>query len=203
MQSDSHLDSYNPDLLRALGLVTLEFSRMEATALDLLARLTSPDQFTGEIVAAGAPLSSALDRLQAMASQRIRPGVLQSAVLSWIRDARSAAEARNGTVHARWALTAVTIKTGVKKGKLEHKFTHRSVGEIRDLARRMWELCQEGTHLSVDLAMAGFAAVTEVSDTGVKRTPPTTNFPVDGSTILPRPDPAPHWPGEATIGARE
>ncbi len=199
MQADTLIDTYDPHLLRALGLLTLEFSGMEAAALDLLARLTSPDQFTGEISVVGSPLSSALDRVQAMTSQRIKPGALQTAVLVWARDAKIASDERNGIVHARWALKAVTIKTRLKKGQLDHKFTPRSVDEIRNLARHMWELHQEGTHLCIDLAAAGFAGVTEVSDTGAKSTPPATDFPVNGSTMLPRPDPTPRWPGDSLM----
>ncbi len=79
MQADTLIDTYDPHLLRALGLLTLEFSGMEAAALDLLARLTSPDQFTGEISVAGSPLSSALDRVQAMTSPRTKRRPTQEA----------------------------------------------------------------------------------------------------------------------------
>jgi hypothetical protein len=132
-----------------------------------------------------------------MASERIKPVGLQTAVLARAREAKTASQKRNGRVHARWVLKAVTIETSVKKGKLEHIFTGRSANEIMDLARRMWELYQEGIHLCIDLAVAGFTGITVVSDCGATTTPPTTNFPVDGSTMLPRPEPPARWPGDS------
>jgi hypothetical protein len=195
--SDEPVSPYSPEMLRGLGLVTLEFSRLDATALEMLGMLTSQDNATAQIIAAGQNVSWALDLIRALIAQKLRDGSLRTALEIWAQEARAVIEVRNRIVHDRWMLNvARTMRTRLRKQEVVHDFQEWSPEQLIDVARRMWVLHREGQQLLFDIAGAGFGRVITVSDTATETQHPAMEFPVAGE-VSGRPDPPPNWPGGA------
>ena len=185
-------DSYCEPIVVGLGLVTLEFSRLEGTVQSLLAVLITPHQFVGEIAVSGVPIRQAFERLEALVQARIAEGPFRDDLLSWIASARQVAERRNGIVHSHWLPMATRMRIRVRQGALTHDFDDVEPAELFDLARRIWALADEGRLLRGDLGAAGFLGVTRVGDEGVERIPASGEYQID---VKPRPRPAkaPSW----------
>ncbi len=195
--SDDPFSPYDPEMIRGLGLVTLEFSRLEGLLLDLLGVLTSQDNATAQIIAAGQPASWALDRIRALIAQKLLEGSLRTALENWAKDAGALIQERNRIVHDRWMLNvATTMRIRLKKREVVRDFQEWSPGQLKDVARRIWELHRECMELQFDLAAAGFARVTTVSDLATETQQPAIEFPVSGE-VSGRPDPPLTWPGDA------
>jgi hypothetical protein len=191
-----HHSSYDPEIVRGLGLVSLEFSRLEATVHDLLATLITPHHLVGQMAVAGEAVSASIQRARALTEARLSEGQLRSRLVAWLKDASEACEARNRVVHSRWAQAAVTIKVSVKRGQLKQDFSTVAPEQLTQLARQLWSLHNEGSRMLFELAQAGFAAITHVDEQGGVHTPPCGEYQMPDVPSLGRPDPPPVWPGD-------
>jgi hypothetical protein len=196
----AHRSSYDPFIVLGLGLVTLEFSRLEATVHDLLAMLITPHRLVGQMAVAGEGLSMSIRRSQALVEARLEEGQLRSRMLDWLKASNEACEARNTVIHARWAQAAVTIKVSVKHGQLKHAFTHVTPEQLADLAERMWSLHEEGSRMSFELVQAGLAGITHLGSEGAVQAPPSGEYQLPDVPALGRPDPPPEWRGRDLLG---
>lgn len=192
-----HWSSYDPAIVTGLGLVSLEFSRLEATVHDLLAMLITPHQLVGQMAVAGEAVSTSIQRARALVEARLEDGQLRTRMLDWLREASVACEARNRVIHARWAQAAMTIRVSVKRGQLNQEFTQVTSGQLTDLARRTWQLHDEGSRMRIELAQAGFTTITQVDAHGGVQTPPSGEYQLPDVPALGKPDPPPVWPGDA------
>jgi hypothetical protein len=143
--------------------------------------------------------SWSVNTLKALSEDRLEDGELKKAVVRWIDKLQDLIDERNSYVHSRWMLHAGTIKEQVSKGKF--KIIKRNVRpkQLFSLAERMWEAHQEGTHLVLDLARAGFVGTTEVSSKKqvVNHHPPSNDYRLKDVTPLENPHIAGNWPGRA------
>ena len=198
--SQTHRSSYDPSIVLGLGLVTLEFSRLEATVHDLLAMLITPHQFVGEMAVAGEPVSTSIQRCRALADARLEEGQLRTRILDWLKASSGACEARNAIIHSRWAQAAMTIRVSVRKGELQHEFTQVTPEQLTELAREMWNLHDEGSRMRFELAQAGFAGITHLGSEGAVQAPPSGDYQLPDVPSMGRPDPPPDWPGDDLLG---
>jgi hypothetical protein len=88
------------------------------------------------------------------------------------------------------------IKVSVKRGQLKQDFSTVAPEQLTELARRLWSLHNEGSHMLFELAQAGFAAITYVDEHGGVHTPPSGEYQMPDVPSLGRPDPPPVWPGD-------
>ncbi|MCW2997036.1 MAG: hypothetical protein JWN65_585 [Solirubrobacterales bacterium] len=196
MESHSERSSYDPQIVAGLGLIGLEFSRMEAALKRVGALLITPHQFVGEIATTRTDLRVSIERAAGLVQARLVDGELKTRVLGWIGEVDAARERRNALVHGHWLDLAMIVRVALKRKQLTHEFTDIEPEQLRDLAREMWTLHQEGTHLWADLSKAGFGGVTTVSDEGVSRAAPAPEYQVGPGKVSGRPLPR-DWPGEA------
>lgn len=167
---------------------------MEAAVKRVEGLLITPHQFVGEIATTRTDLRVSIERATGLVHARLIDGELKTALLGWIGLVDAARERRNALVHGHWLDLAITVRVALKHRQLAHEFTDISPEQLRDLAREMWTLQGEGTHLWVDLARAGFGGVTTVSDEGVSRAEPQTEYQLGPGARAGRPAPR-DWPG--------
>jgi hypothetical protein len=189
--------SYDTKLITALGLLSLEFSRLERSVQRLLAGRITPHQFVGEMAVAGMAMQQMTNRARALVEARLEPGDLAVELENWLAAVEEVTQRRNGLVHGHWLTGALVHRVAVKKGRLNHNFTEETPENLAGLARKMWQLHGEGGHLEFDLARAGFGDVTVVDGEGVTRHQASREYRLVGGAPSPRPESA--WPGEALL----
>lgn len=196
MEPPANRSSYDPQIVAGLGLVGLEFSRMEGALKRVEALLITPHQFVGETATARTDLRVSIERATGLVHARLVDGELKTRVAEWIGAVDRARERRNALAHGHWLDLATTVRVALKRRQLTHEFTDIDPEQLRELAREMWALHQEGDHLWVDLARAGFGGVTTVSDKCVSRASPSSEYQLGPGTVSGRPAPR-EWPGDS------
>lgn len=191
------LDAYDGRILLGLGLVALEFSRLEGAAKDLLSTFISPHEELGQIVVSNYPMEATMTALRTVMRSRLEPGVLSEAVGAWIDQVDKARQERNTYVHGRWLAQAVILERRVKKSELRTSISQVRPESLFDLAELAWELTQEGQHLAVDLAVAGFRDVTHIGEGRIERRASDPSLRLEDAPLLGRPAIKGSWPGRA------
>lgn len=169
---------------------------MEASLKRVEAILMTPHQFIGEIATAKSNIQYSIDRAIALLRTRLVGGELHDHVLAWISEVEEAKNERNSLVHAEWSDLAITFRVTIKKQRLIHDPEDIHPDSLRDLARKMFGLHEEGRYVRLDLMRAGFGGVTTVSDVGVSRAEPSAELQLGPGALSPRPARQRLWPGE-------
>lgn len=204
MPDDPTHSLYDEELMRALGALVTEFSRLENAAKGLLARLISSHQQLGRIMVVNLTAWAVQNSIQTLTVQRLEDGEMSDAIQDWVKRVDAARIQRNRYIHGHWiAVERTLIEERLnKRGLLKTDFTEVQPSTIVDLAATAYHLSQEGRLLGSSLAHAGFAAVAYVDFDGATQTttvvPPSDAFKIatDGVKIY-RPNPNDQWPGAA------
>lgn len=197
------IDSYDSEILLGLGLITTEFSRLEDTLKQMLAMFISPHQFVGRMVMANTNIQVSTESLKVIADERLEPGALKAAVQTWIKEADRLRTSRNQFVHSRWVVHAGTVKDQVKKGKFKPIANHVRPIELFSLAEEMWEVHQEGSHLIMDLARAGFSSITYVDALHITKQAYASEYRLKDIALDGRPPIKGRWPGKKYLPVKK
>ena len=155
------MDNFSPEFLAALGRVTVSYSELEKRSSWLLCTLVSPHWAIGNSLCTGASLTWIIERIAALSMLRIADEPLRQEILAWKTRAVSAAEERNGLIHANWGFepndgSGQTIKQNLKKGELRVTVTDRTLSDIQAIDQRLRDAANEAVGFFQDLWASRF-----------------------------------------------
>jgi hypothetical protein len=150
-----HFKGYDPELLRALGRLTLNASYLESVLVTMLARLVdNSDLELGDRLAADSGFRALVDHVRAVSEYRL-PAELHATMLDWLNRATKAYAARNRFVHSHHGLQAepdgrmfvIWIRATARGKSYVSEIVPATADEVHATARTLEALGLEGVHL--------------------------------------------------------
>jgi hypothetical protein len=152
---------FSEDFLAALGRTMVSYAQLEKNSTWLLSALISPHMSIGFALCTGANFSWIAERIAALSAMRISDSVLRDEILKWKTAAVTAAEERNGLIHAAWGLNPAdgsgqAQRQKLKSGDMRGSTIDRSVADVLAIAQRLQSAAEQAIRFWQDLWASRF-----------------------------------------------
>jgi hypothetical protein len=152
---------FSEDFLAALGRITVSYAQLEKNSTWLLSALISPHMDIGFALCTGANFSWVAERIAALSVMRISDSDMRDEILRWKASAVTAAEERNGLIHATWGLNPAdgsgqTQRQKLKSGDVRGSTVDRSVADVLKVADRLRSAAEQSMRFWQDLWASRF-----------------------------------------------
>lgn len=152
---------FSEDFLAALGRTMVSYAQLEKNSTWLLSALISPHMSIGFALCTGANFSWIAERIVALSAMRISDNVLRDEILKWKTTAVTAAEQRNGLIHATWGFnpsdgSGQTQRQKLKSGDIRGSTIDRSVADVLTIAQRLQSAADQAMRFWQDLWASRF-----------------------------------------------
>jgi hypothetical protein len=152
---------FSEDFLAALGRITVSYAQLEKNSTRLLTALISPHMEIGFTLCTGANFSWIAERIAALSVMRISDNDLRDEILRWKVNAATAAEERNGFIHATWGLNPAdgsgqTQRQKLKRGDVRGSTVDRSVADVLNVSDQLRSAAEQAMRFWQDLWASRF-----------------------------------------------